>query len=97
MSAPSDPRRYGGPCLGIAMTDNRTAAEYRSASIRLWERAGGATLSGSHDAFANLAVIYETLADQGDAADNAAASACKATDCAASNVLRFVPRNAPSR
>ena len=55
------------------MTDTRTAAEYRSASDRLWQLAAGATLATSHDAFANLAVIYETLADQGDAAENAAA------------------------
>jgi hypothetical protein len=79
------------------MTDTRTAAEYRSASVRLWERAAGATVSGSHDAFADLAVIYETLADQGEAAENAAASARMATDCVASNVLHFVPRNAASR
>jgi hypothetical protein len=73
------------------MTDTRTAAEYRRASVRLWERAA---VSGSHDAFADLAVVYETLADQGEAAENAAASARKATDRAASNVLRFVPRRA---
>jgi hypothetical protein len=56
-----------------AMHNTRTAAEYRSAAIHLWELAAATTLATSHDAFANLAVIYETLADQGEAAENATA------------------------
>jgi hypothetical protein len=83
------------------MASTRTAAEYRNTSVRLWQLAASATVSGSHDAFADLAVVYETLADQGETADNAAVSAPKMTDCAscgaasASNVLRFVPRSTP--
>jgi hypothetical protein len=59
------------------MNITRTAAEYRSASVRLRERAAGATQAGSHDAFADLAVIYEALAAQGEAAEHAAATAPK--------------------
>jgi hypothetical protein len=82
------------------MHNTRTAAEYRTAAGHLWERAAGATLSRSHDAFADLAVIYETLADQGEAAEKEAASVSTATTsptdwAASSNVLRFVPRRAP--
>jgi hypothetical protein len=83
------------------MANTRTASEYRSASIRLWELAAGSTTSGSHDAFADLAVVYETLADQEEAAESAAVSAPQMTDCAscgaasASNVLHFVARSTP--
>ena len=70
---PAIPRRSGETVLGDAMTDTRTAAEYCSAAIHLWELAAATTRTASHHAFANLAVIYETLADQGEAAENAAA------------------------
>jgi hypothetical protein len=39
------------------MTDTRTAAEYRSASDRLWQLAAGATLAASHDAAENDAAL----------------------------------------
>jgi hypothetical protein len=55
------------------MTDTRTAAEYRSAAIHLWELAAATTRAASHVAFADLAVIYESLADHGEATENAAA------------------------
>ena len=78
----------------------RTAAEYRNAAVHLWDLAAHATQPGSHDALADIAVIYEALAAQGDVAANAAASVSTATTsptarAASSNVVPFVPRRAP--
>ena len=42
-SAPAIPRRSGETVLGDAMTDTRTAAEYCSAAIHLWELAAATT------------------------------------------------------
>jgi hypothetical protein len=57
--------------FGDAMHTTRSAAEYRGAAFRLWDLAARATQPGSEDAFAHLAVTYEALADQGEAAENA--------------------------
>jgi hypothetical protein len=58
--------------LGDTMHKTRSAAEYRSAAIHLWVLAAATTRVASHHAFADLAIIYETLADQGDATEKAA-------------------------
>jgi hypothetical protein len=50
--------------LEDVLNDTRTAAEYRTASVHLWELAAGQTLSSARDAIAQLAAEYENLADQ---------------------------------
>jgi hypothetical protein len=94
MAVPSERLATVGRALGSPITDTRTAAQYRSASVRFWGLAAAATVSSSHDAFADLAVLYETLAAQGDAAEKTAPSVSEAPEGVTSNVLRFVSRPA---